>query len=83
MDCAEEIGSSADFEGYGYVARITPIRMMWGIKRRMRGKRPLNCSATKSRIQEMGRTDERIGCHPNKCSRRACFPKYNFLDPVL
>ena len=43
MDCSEEMGSSAPFKGYGYVARMTPIKMIWGIKRRIRGKKPLNC----------------------------------------
>jgi len=41
MDCSEEMGSSVAFEGYGYVARMMPIKMTWGIKRRIRGKKPL------------------------------------------
>ena len=47
MDCAEEIGSSAVLDGYGYVARITPIKTIWGVKRTMRGKKPLNFSEIK------------------------------------
>jgi len=53
MGCSEEIGSSAAFEGNGYVVRMTPTRIIWGIKRRIRGKKPLN-----SQTRHRGITDE-------------------------
>jgi len=52
------MGPSTDFDEYGYVARMTPMRIIWGIKKRMRGKKPLTCEPRNRGYKKMERTDK-------------------------